>query len=87
MNSTPDDYPSKTIGEAFSGFFSEPVWTAEGNFVAFYGGCTWGGEDAKATIGFEVSGNRFELGAFNIGGNTFENTIVLRQFMNTIYYG
>lgn len=82
-----DDYPSETIGNAFNGFFANPIWSAEGNFVAFNGECTWGREDAKATIGFEVSGDRFELGAFNIGGYTFDNYIELSQLINTIYNG
>lgn len=85
MNNTMDGYPDKTIGTAFSSFFSDPTWYAHGNYVLFSGGCTWNGADTTASIGFEVNGNRFQLGAFNIGGTTYDNVIILAQFMNTVY--
>jgi hypothetical protein len=85
MNNTLNDYPSKTIGTAFNAFFSDPVWYADGNYVAFKGGCNWQGSETNAIIGFQVSGSQFKLSTFTIGGTTYDSTLVLRQFMNTVY--
>lgn len=83
-NGTLQKYPSKTVGEAFANFFSDPLWHANGNYVVFGGRCTWNGEMTKAAIGFKINGNTFELDTIEIGDISF-NSLAWTSIMNTIY--
>ncbi len=77
-------YTSKTVGNAFAGFFSDPAWYASGNYVVFSGGCTWNGDPTTAYIGFKVSGDTFELDELEIGDQSF-NSLAWTSIMNKVY--
>lgn len=87
MNGIIYSHPSKTVGDAFNAFFSNPTWYAleDGKYVYCSGGCTYDGEPATAIMGFEVYGNNFELGALNIDGTTYEDIVSINIFLNTVF--
>lgn len=87
MNGIIYSHPSKTVGDAFNAFFSNPTWYAmeNGKYVYCSGGCTYDGEPTTAIMGFEVSGNNFQLGALNIDGTTYDDIININSFLNTVF--
>lgn len=36
-------------------------------------------------MGFEVSGNNFQLGALNIDGTTYDDIVSINIFLNTVF--
>lgn len=81
------NYPNKTVGTAFSSFFSNPQWCAHDNYVLFGGGCTWRGKDAQAAILFEITGTNFQITKIEIGDEEFYSLLEIGVITNTIFNG
>ncbi len=70
-NGALQDYPKKTVGTAFDGFFSDTNWKSykeNGNkYVQFTGDCMLGSETVEAKVVFRLNGDEFYLESMRVG--------------------
>ena len=71
-NASPEQFPNKTYGDAFAGFFGTPAWKyfdadSGEKVVEFTGFCTYQNVEVKAKLQFIISedGKTFEIGALS----------------------
>lgn len=86
-NGTLNSYPNETINTAFSTYFANTQWAADGNLVIFGGDCTWMGEPAKAVIAFEVTDSSFVISQIEIDDNIFTNLLDISSIIDAVYSG
>lgn len=86
-NSALNNYPNETINTAFSTYFANTQWAANGNLVIFGGDCTWLGEPAKAVIAFKVTDSTFVISQIEIDDNVFTNLWDISSIIDAVYSG
>lgn len=87
------NHTEKTVGDAFSDFFSDRSWKSVDRngetYVIFTGDCTnlETGKQEEMEIEFQIDGDSFEITKIKFGGETYTNAVDIAVLLNTIYAG
>ena len=84
-----NQYPEKTVEEAFEDFFADPAWVAyEENgkeYVKFTGRCTYDGEEVNAKMIFLIDGDEFSVDKCKIGDVEATTAEEMEYLLDVIY--
>lgn len=89
QSGTLDDYPDKTIGEAFEERFSKGSWSSEDRGDVTY--VTFTGYDSDTVTNWEivfiVLDNRFRVESISVDGEYYTDTLSISALLEYIYTG